>query len=708
MTSLFLQNKPANMETLTNVISYSNIWASSMGGLINKSAAVPWEINPAVLSYLDWIFFFIKEHADGILDKFVRQSFRRMKEGYEGRQVAKSVWTNAMKDLALAKSKDEAVLNHLQNLHINALPVSEVPAAAHSFLCRSIHMGCTLMIVVCAKHLDVPLIPLKNLVDFFNREVTVDGQGMGELGMPDAHYNAVIRKWIMECKEKKRFCVDEDGKDTCYITSDGDCNQNPLNDKICMLRVKKSRVLNENITHAVGFRVRDLFGLELNETCHMGPEASIYGNALWSLQHDWVPDFRQLYGNGLYNCKQHMMKLGLFSEWFRQVVDWEEDVPPSLVRTFITKNANDEVTSYSYGLHVWGLLLMVSMGASTLHPHVTSDIARTLLKDILGYAPVTATPGNTVLVRSFDIHTTCSQRIMVESNNRPRHFPRPLCDLSFATTGKYTYAKSIGDFMPEDVLHCGFLFNLAKTLSCEFFSIPGRAVRTEYEIMADTYYSVWNGALNRGGWLVAESSSQTVAVKLYATDEHADEEFFSWGYHEWTGEMHREDLIILPMIFRAGACVYVKPDDMEGDEVRVGLIVPFDDGNNFGYENGGYQYVMKDSGEPVFLSTMDTLLQIMPVGTELYLDVTLLAEHIKGKIPRHQRSFQWLLVRLNTPSETIPNPRKVYVTALLSPTKATTVAGNVSSITFTVDPWELTVQLEEEQMKTSVISSLVF
>ena len=124
------------METLTNVITYTNIWASCMGSLINKSAAVPWEINPAVLSYLDWIFFFIKEHADGILDKFVRQSFRRMKEGYEGRQVAKSVWTNAMKNLASAESKEDAVLCHLQNLHINALPVSEVPAAAHSFLCR--------------------------------------------------------------------------------------------------------------------------------------------------------------------------------------------------------------------------------------------------------------------------------------------------------------------------------------------------------------------------------------------------------------------------------------------------------------------------------------------------------------------------------------------------------------------------------------------
>jgi hypothetical protein len=696
------------METLTNVITYSNIWAATMGALINKSAAIPWEINPAVLSYLDWIFFFIKEHADGILDKFVRQSFRRMKEGYEGRQVAKSVWTNAMKDLALAKNKDEAVLNHLQNLHINALPVAEVPAAAHSFLCRSIHMGCTLMIVVCAKHLDVPIIPLKNLVDFFNREVSEDGEGYDQLNQVDAHYTSVIRKWIMECQEKRRFCVDEDGKDTCYITSDGDINQNPLNDKICMLRVKKSRVQNENITQAIGFRVRDLFGLELNETCHMGPEASIYGNALWALQHDWVSDFRQLYGSGLYNSKQHMMKLGVWREWFKQLGDWEETVAPSFARTFTTVNANNDVTSYSYGLHVWGLLLMVSMGACTLHPHVTSDIARTLLKDILLYSPVSATPGNTVLVRSFDIHTTCSQRIIVDSQNRPKHFPRPMCDLSFATTGKYTYAKSIGDFMPEDVLHCGFLFNLGKTLACEIFDIPGRAVKTEYEIMADTHYSVWNGMKQRGGWLLAESVTEHVSVHLYATEEYEEEELFSWGYDDWTVEMRKEDLIILPMIFRAGACVYIKPE-VEDGEVKVGLVIPLEN-TNFNHERGGYQYIMQQEGEPVFLPTMDTLKQIIPVGTEMYLDVCTSpsAEQIKEKIPRHQRNHQWLLVRLNTPSEMKPDPKKVYVTALQSPTKATTAAGNVSSVTFTVDPWELKVKLTEEQVKSSVISSLVF
>jgi hypothetical protein len=72
------QSKPDNMDFIANMFAYSNIWVTCLTSLINKSAAIPFEINPVVLSYLDWIFFFIKEHVDGILDKFVLQSFRRL------------------------------------------------------------------------------------------------------------------------------------------------------------------------------------------------------------------------------------------------------------------------------------------------------------------------------------------------------------------------------------------------------------------------------------------------------------------------------------------------------------------------------------------------------------------------------------------------------------------------------------------------------
>ena len=88
-----------------------------------------------------------------------------------------------------------------------------------------------------------------------------------------------------------------------------------------------------------------------------------------------------------------------------------------------------------------------------------------------------------VQVRSFDLHTTEVQRIALPDAGRPEHFLRPTNDLvracvcgcvgavwaytrarqSFATTGVYSMARSVGRFMPEDAMHCGFLFPLAET-----------------------------------------------------------------------------------------------------------------------------------------------------------------------------------------------------------------------------------------------------
>lgn len=60
------------------------------------------------------------------------------------------------------------------------------------------------------------------------------------------------QRWLQACIQKHRFCTDENGMKTCYISSDSDGSQNPLQDKICMLRVKKSRVYGDNVPHAIG------------------------------------------------------------------------------------------------------------------------------------------------------------------------------------------------------------------------------------------------------------------------------------------------------------------------------------------------------------------------------------------------------------------------------------------------------------------------
>ena len=48
---------------------------------------IPFEINPSVLGLLDWLSFWIKDHTGRVFDPIVFESYKRIREGYEARQV---------------------------------------------------------------------------------------------------------------------------------------------------------------------------------------------------------------------------------------------------------------------------------------------------------------------------------------------------------------------------------------------------------------------------------------------------------------------------------------------------------------------------------------------------------------------------------------------------------------------------------------------
>jgi len=687
------QCKPDNIDSIANILSFSNIWVSCMGALINKSAAIPWEINPAVLSYLDWLFFYVKEHCDGLLDKFVLQSFRRMKEGYESRQVAKSVWTCAIRDIALSpegeKDHYQAVMNNLQSLHVHALPVCEVPASAHSFLTRGIHMGSTMIIGVCARHLDVPVLKTEDLQAFFTPKSGDDTP----ITDRERQCLRTLRQWIEMSSERFRFCVDETGQKTCYISSDADMYQNPLDDKICMLRVKKSRVYHDNVYQAMGVRVKDLFGSELNETCHMGPEPSIYGNAVQGLVQDWTWDFRQLFCNTIFHSQQHLIKLGLAGQ-FPGIVNWTENETPSFAKVFVTKDPHGEVMSYSLGLNVWALLLFVSMGGSLLHPHATSNLSRAILKQILENAPESATPGNTLMVRSFNIETTSPQRILLTSKRRPRHFVRALGDLSFATTGTFTYGKDVDGFLPEDVMHNGFLFPMAKMFGCHILDIPGQAVKAGYEIMANTVYACWKACDRQLAYLKVQVNAQVQHVILH---NYETSQVHQFSLEEWESQLKELDYTILPMIFRRGACLK-RPDD----PALLGVIVPYpgqqesgDSSENFNPEEGTYHYISSPTLEIKGIPCIDALTHLVQVGSVVYLDLTSdSARPLLPKLSASESQCQYLQARLSPPACLYPtNPSKVWITYTQKPSSVTASASASSCSTIEVDPWEVRLTL---------------
>ena len=252
---------------------------------------------------------------------------------------------------------------------------------------------------------------------------------------------------------------------------------------------------------AIGKRIKDLWGRVLFETCHMGPEQCVYSNAIMDLMVHWMPDCRQLLSERVFDSKRHLRKLGL-EQSLPGVLDWpvECERPPPFARTFaitapggqvrrvgvavllgvglIRRSARQEAGAVCVGVHAFSLLLCVAMaGAPTLHPKISSNFARTILREILRHAPSCATPGNNALVRSFNLHTTLAERVIVPKQARPQHFPRPVDDWNFANTGQFTFCRALGRFLPEDAMHCGGLFHMAELYGCDVLELPGREIQ---------------------------------------------------------------------------------------------------------------------------------------------------------------------------------------------------------------------------------------
>ena len=229
-------------------------------------------------------------------------------------------------------------------------------------------------------------------------------------------------------------------------------------------------------------------------------------------------------------------------------------------------------------------------------------------------------------------------------------------------------------------MHCGFLFPMCKIFSCSLLEIPGRLVEANYEILADTPYAIWNPLAKNRGYLVAQSATRDVLVYNYTREDTTVLPYLHW--HE---QFQSSDFIILPMIFRAGACVYHTPD-------QLGIIVPWADKNrNFNEETGLYHYVVEETGNLHDINAVELAEKLVPVGVELYIDIqdSSLVDLLVGSVPQHMRNLKYLLVRLNVPSVLAPPVDKVYVTYLLQNKCTGANTSTSKNHTFAIDVWKL-------------------
>lgn len=286
----------------------------------------------------------------------------------------------------------------------------------------------------------------------------------------------------------------------------------------------------------------------------------------------------QLISPNIYASKKHLRRLGLAAD-LPGIEDFtSSEVSPEFVRHVTLIRNDEEPVAYALGVNCWALLLFVSLADHpTLHPKIASKFSSAVLREVLKRSPPCATPGNLVMLRSYDMHTTEPEMIRVPDVPRPEHFLRPTNDLGFATGGVFTTSRAIDRvvpeekhrFLPEDAMHCGGLFRLADTLRCCVLDVPGDRVYSSYEILAGRDYSVWSAALGLKGSLRADPATRTVSVELISTGAgaQAGDEGVTLAFDAWEPYLRSKGAILPPMIWRAGACVLLEKTD-------VGVLMP--------------------------------------------------------------------------------------------------------------------------------------
>jgi len=714
-----------NKDVVVNCIAYTANYVSLVVGLLNHIGAFSAECNPVVLAFYDWGCYYIKQFASSCMDVFVRDNFSRMKEGYKSRGVVLSLWLKTIHTLSLGKSKDQTAQHLWLDIHADALPLVMVPLVFSNLLYRGVHMGGLLMSNMLADHLGCPVVSLKNLNAFFEMQDPPQMDAL-EPGLRDDL--VAIQRFVARCFAQCRFCPAEDGpycpetNISCYITSDGAPDLTPVNPKMSLLRMLpgKDKDESQDITHKIALRVAAQYGETLNSQCHMGPEVSTYRLAVAHLLDRFAPDFRGLISPRMFYTRKHLHILG-FGREAAGMADYVDPAPPPFARQFNIRTLRDgreQLQSQAVGVNLWSLLTVTALAGSTdLHPDVSNGFANSLLELILAHAPAACTPGDICPTSRFD-HATAPTKLFISGQDRPGHFLRPP-EPSFVSNGVLPIAKVSGRFVAEDMLHCAPLPLVAKNLHCDVLEVPANAftvrlcfcvlllstqrnpvLQCPYALMPDTSYTFHVPEPDEGkhGILRVVSGAETIELHVYGADR-ALLSSETLDYYTWEVAIRERGMVITPLIQRYGAAVKVGSG--------LGCLIPTPASPREFLEGDGCFYralisAELDVAELFFMDVLSTLL--VPVGEVLYLDMAVLADEAfraqgaGGKV---------LYTRLNVPHVRSPEPGKLYVTCLHQPR---TVRGrstkSATTLTFAVNPWDVTVASAYEGPASSVVKLL--
>jgi hypothetical protein len=276
-------------------------------------------------------------------------------------------------------------------------------------------------------------------------------------------------------------------------------------------------------------------------------------------------------------------------------------------------------------------------------------------------------------------------------------------DENFASSGELTYCREKHGLLPEDMMHCANLIGTATFLKCDYLEVTPVILKGSYQLMPKRRYPVlklspdgdtgYDGDTLQGSIYIENARARIQWVRnCMGAFSECDFESVETDCSGWESVLKEHSLVILPMVCRPCAAVWVA--EVNG---KVGLIVPAVDvpaGSsncaNFDHDNWRYK-VLHDEGEYLFQNPVKVLKGLVSIGTVLWLaplspSWTSLQHSMPGQIQPDERASYAIRVRVATPASASPNKEKLYVSYLLRSKRG---VGATTSNTIEVDPWEL-------------------
>ena len=332
-----------------------------------------------------------------------------------------------------------------------------------------------------------------------------------------------------------------------------------------------------------------------------------------------------------------------------------------------------------------------------LHPKIINDLCSNLIRQILLYAPAGVIPCNFVEIRSFDCYTDRLAVISLDENHTTTEsFLRPY-DVSFAETGNISYCKNIGNFAPEDVLHMGALCEIARRIGCKVYEIPATSEVTYYP-RPKKAYCVHNPLTGSIGYLVFDGKS----ITMDCMEDEGGGIVYPLSLLNWQEEMKKEGYIMLPMVWRSGACVTV-------DANAIGCLVPPEEHEEVAHDGNfcmqGFEYrALIRCGVQEKVPVLQMLQTLLPIGERLYLKMesqsaAIVLRRLTVDIHANDLNRYALQVHFSAPNVLVPEAGKVFVVCLVCKVNGSVRSskGSASEVLI-VDPWELIMQPVERKV----------